>query len=229
MILRILRIYLTTQARKINDIRTEYSCFPPATAYHIESMQTPPHSTRVAKPENPYDLKAFRILIVEDYPFIADLMSSALNELGVGHVLTAPNIANAREKLSGRNAMNSPQNIDAILLDWLMPDGTGLELLQWVRSHASDTIRYLPIIVCSAYTNADLVAKSRDNGANEIMVKPVSAEKLARRLSHVIEKPRPFIKTPTFFGPDRRRKAERFSGTDRRKTPSEEIAVSHEK
>ena len=180
------------------------------------------------KQDKPYDLKNFRVLILEDSSFIGSLLSSCLGEMGVGFITTVNNISNAKEKILSFNASVSSLNIDVIIADWLMPDGTGQEFIKWVRNHKSDTIKFLPIIVCSAYASASLVEESRDCGANEVMVKPVSAEKLAHRILYVIDKPRPFIQSPDFFGPDRRRKIEKFIGEDRRKLKAEEITQDHE-
>ena len=60
------------------------------------------------------------------------------------------------------------------------------------------------------------------------MVKPVSGEKLASRILNVIDHPRPFIKAPEFFGPDRRRRDIKYTGEDRRKTDAEQIKVNYE-
>ncbi|HTK84648.1 MAG TPA: response regulator [Patescibacteria group bacterium] len=185
--------------------------------------------TDPTKQEKAYDLKGLRILIIEDYPFIAELMQSLLHEMGVGDVVVAPSISVAKEKIAESNATASAAAIDAVILDWLMPDGTGLELLQWVRSHDSESIRFLPVIVCSAHASQDMVSQSRDAGAHEVMVKPVSADKLAKRLVHVIDKPRPFLKTSDFFGPDRRRRDIDFRGDEKRKAQAETIKVNYER
>ncbi len=194
----------------------------------MQNMTAELQKTEPPKRQASYDLGTFRVLIVEDYPFIADLLHSSLNELGVGSVLVSPNIAAAKEKILNFNLVASSTNLDVIVLDWLMPDGKGFELLHWIRNHESDSIKYLAVIVCSAYTNLELVTQSRDSGANEVLVKPVSAEKLARRILSVIDKPRPFLKTGEFFGPDRRRKKQAFAGADRRKTKPEEVTEKHE-
>lgn len=180
------------------------------------------------KQDKAYDLSMFRVLIIEDSTFIGGLMSSALNEMGVGKTILAKNVAEAKEKILNFNAVMSSQNIDVIILDWLMPDAKGSDLLKWIRAHKSDTIKFLPTIICSAYASTELVEESRDLGANEAMVKPVSAEKLARRILYVIEKPRPYISSPTFFGPDRRRKTDKYKGPERRTTKPEEIEEEHE-
>ena len=92
-----------------------------------------------------------------------------------------------------------------------------------------ENIKFLPAIVCSAYANTELVEHSRDCGATEVMVKPVSAEKIAQRILYVIDKPRPFIQLSDFFGPDRRRKEMKFTGSDRRMMKPEDIEIEHER
>ncbi len=196
-----------------------------------ESMRVtmkPEEQKQPPKREKAYDLSTFRVLIVEDSAFIGNLMTSALNEMGVGKVILAKGLMEGKEKILNFNAVMSSQNLDVVILDWLMPDGKGSDLLQWIRAHKSDTIKFLPIIICSAYASTELVVESRDKGANEAMVKPVSADKLAKRILYVIEKPRPYISCPSFFGPDRRRKTDKFTGEERRKIKPNEIEVEHE-
>lgn len=177
-----------------------------------------------------YSLKNFRVLAVEDYPFMADLISTMLREFGVGHIVQAINIQEAKEVLTLFNSESAdPRNaIDIVITDWLMPDGDGPEFLKWIRDHRKAQIKFLPTILCSAYASEDIVKIARDSGANEALVKPVSAIKMARRILHVVDNPRPYIKAPAFFGPDRRRKQEKMEGEDRRKLKAEEIKQNHE-
>ena len=191
----------------------------------IDMIQPPARPKR----HKPYDLSKFRVLIVEDYPFIADLLSSALSQMGIGSTLIAHTVDAAKEHILSANAVSSLQNIDAIVLDWILLDGTAIDLLHWIRSHRRDSIKFMPVILCSANTSQSLVTQARDAGITEAMVKPVSAEKLANRILHVIDHLRPFIQTPDFFGPDRRRKIEKYTGSDRRITKKEDIAEEHEK
>ncbi len=178
--------------------------------------------------EPSYDFSTFRVLVVDDFSFISDLISSTLNEMGIGRVIKAGNGLTAKKHLLNYNMVQNTNNIDVVILDWLMPEMSGAAFLKWVRGHASDTIKFMPVIVCTAYTSPDFVEQARDLGATEVMVKPVSAEKLAKRIQHVIEHPRPFIKSPDFFGPDRRRKIIAFKGQDRRKNKIEDMKTYHE-
>ena len=175
------------------------------------------------------DLEEFKILIVEDYPFISDILSQCLKEIGIGEILKAENGRQGQMKIQTLNSTENMSNIDLVLLDWLMPEMDGEALLKWIREHKSDTIRFLPVIVCSAYTDEPLVVGTRDLGANEVVVKPVSAGALAKRIQHIINKPRPFVKSKDFFGPDRRRQVKEFDGDERRKLKPQDLKHSHEK
>ncbi len=109
-------------------------------------------------------------------------------------------------------------NIDIVLTDWLMPNGSGKELLQWIRYNDKDAIRFLPVIVVSGFTTETVTNKTRDLGAHEILVKPISANGLASRVCNVINRPRKFINAPAYFGPDRRRQQIPYEGNNKRIT-----------
>ena len=178
--------------------------------------------------KDPYDLSYFKILIVEDSQFVSNLVSSALRTMGVGEIHIAKNIDEAKQQLLNYNAVQSSQNMDVVIADWLMPEGNGSELISWMRNHKSDVIKFMPIILCSAYASSKTIEAARDMGITEAMVKPVSAQKLANRILYVIDHPRPFIQTADFFGPERRRKEEKYLGPDKRKTKSDEVEEEYE-
>ena len=165
----------------------------------------------------PYDLKGVRVLVIEDFPFMAQLMSAMLREFNVGFVLSVCDVTDAKKVIEEHNGSNEPENtIDLILTDLFPPRNEGLDLVKWIREHEGDAVQYTPVLLCSALTTQEVVEAGRDCGANEVMVKPVSAEKLAQRILYIIDHPRPFIKAPDFFGPDRRRKKTPHGGEERR-------------
>ncbi len=62
------------------------------------------------------------------------------------------------------------------------------------------------------------VTAARDAGITEFLAKPISAKGLYQRIVNVVANPRPFIKTKTYFGPDRRRNVNpNYVGAERRK------------
>lgn len=178
----------------------------------------------------PYDLSNFSILVVEDSEYMQSLVASMLKVFGVGEILACESSMEAIDLLTVLQASKKSRHltsVDIVLTDWLMPKGSGKELLTWIRGHEKDNIRFLPVIVVSGYTTEYIATATRDLGANETLVKPISGTGLASRICSVIDNPRPFIKIPTYFGPDRRRKAIPHKGIERRVTKAEEIKVKH--
>lgn len=177
-----------------------------------------------------YSLKAFNILLVEDYEFLQQLIVGMLKSFGVGGITVCPSGNDAKGLLQVLAASRSSdvKMVDIVLTDWMMPDGNGAELVKWIRNNKEDKIKFLPVILVSAFTDKNTIITARDVGANEALVKPVSGEALASRVLNVINNPRPFIQSPDFFGPDRRRKTQKFKGEEKRTTTAEEIKVNNE-
>ncbi len=178
----------------------------------------------------PYDLSNFTILVVEDSAYMQSLMSSMLKVFGVGDIMVADSARQAIDLLKVTQARTISRHItkvDIVLTDWLMPKGSGKDLLKWVRTNEKDEVRFLPVVVVSAYTTEVITARARDLGANEVLVKPISASGLASRICTVIDHPRPFLEVPGYFGPDRRRQAMPYKGEDRRVMKPELIQVKN--
>jgi CheY-like chemotaxis protein len=180
----------------------------------------------------PYNLEHIQVLLVEDTPAMQTLISSMLRSFGVREILVCSGAQEAISLLTVTQAQKQTKDIrqvDIILTDWLMPEGSGLDLIDWVRANKSDSIRFLPIILVSAFVSEQVVTAARDHGAHEALVKPISGTKLAQRITSVIDQARPFIKTDDFFGPDRRRKDVIFAGENRRKMNVDLIKVNYER
>ena len=176
----------------------------------------------------PYDLSNFTILVVEDSEYMQSLIASMLKVFGVGDILACANAKEAIDILTIMQASRKSRylgKVDIVLTDWLMPKGSGADLLRWIRESESDSVRFLPVIVISGYTTEYLTTVVRDMGAHEILVKPVSGTGLASRICSVIDTPRPFINVDGFFGPDRRRHDMPYEGKERRLMTAEQIKV----
>lgn len=181
-------------------------------------------------PKQEYNLRNFRILIAEDFEFMIALLSGMLREYGVGRVLVARDGNEARDLIRLMNSdPGSPDQIDLALIDWLMPNMNGTDLLRWIRGQQQDSIRFMPTMLISAYTSEEVVKAARDNGAHESLMKPISATMLAKRILHMIDYPRPFVKAPGFFGPDRRRQDKKWDGVEKRIKSEGEVKSHHER
>lgn len=171
-----------------------------------------------------YDLSQLSLLVVEDNDFLATVLTSMLSALRIGKVLRARHGEEAMTMIESRagGPATLASGIDIVISDWLMEPVDGLELLKRIRSHRKDAIRFLPFVMLTAYPERHRVVTARDAGATEFLRKPVKLDAIVGRLVEIIERPRPFVKCPTFFGPDRRRKTEPFKGPDRRAPEEEE-------
>lgn len=158
----------------------------------------------------PYNFGKLSVLVVEDSPPMLEVVVNALKYLGVGQVYMAKNgEAGFQQFIKMRP--------DVVITDWEMDPVDGLELVRWIRRDSLSPNRTVPIIIMTGYAASLRVAESRDRGTTEFLVKPFTANELARRIAYVIDAPRDFVETQEYFGPDRRRrKAQDYSGPERR-------------
>ena len=99
-----------------------------------------------------------------------------------------------------------------------MPIFDGLELAQMIRQPGANANPYVAIIMLTGHSEKKRVTAARDAGVTEFLAKPISAKGLYQRIVNVVANPRPFIKTKTYFGPDRRRNVNAaYVGPERRK------------
>lgn len=112
---------------------------------------------------------------------------------------------------------------DLVITDWMMPVFDGLELTRAIRSTDTSPSPYTAIIMMSGFCERSRVMKARDAGVTEFLAKPMSARGLYERIDNCIVNPRQFIRTQTFFGPDRRRFVfPSYSGEMRRQSDTAE-------
>jgi DNA-binding response OmpR family regulator len=87
-----------------------------------------------------------------------------------------------------------------------------------IRQPGANANPYVPIIMLSGHSEKKRVVSARDAGVTEFLAKPISAKALYQRILNIVVSPRSFIKTRTYFGPDRRRNTNlTYVGPERRK------------
>jgi DNA-binding response OmpR family regulator len=92
-----------------------------------------------------------------------------------------------------------------------------------VRTSQASPNPYVPIIMVTGHTERPRVEAARDAGVTDFLAKPITVNNLIARLAEIVERPRPFVKCETYFGPDRRRrKMKDFTGPWRRHDDSNE-------
>ena len=157
-----------------------------------------------------YDFTQLTVLIVDDNLMMRRLVERILNCFGVRSVLRAANGDDALHILAN-------QHIDMAITDWMMEPTDGFEFVRIVRTADQSRNRLVPILMMTGHTEMWRVAAARDAGINEFIVKPITSDALLSRMIYMIENPRAYVRTGSYFGPDRRRKADfPYFGPDRR-------------
>ena len=121
------------------------------------------------------------ILIVEDEPAIVELVSFTLKEAN-WNISAVGNAADAWDCLQQR----LPQ---LILLDWMLPDQSGLRLLSRIR--ADRQFQHVPVIMLTAKSMEEDKIAGLDNGADDYITKPFSPRELVSRIKALLRRKSP--------------------------------------
>lgn len=90
------------------------------------------------------NLSRVHVLLVDDNEFAREFVTAALNSLNLREILKAENGRQALELIESHLP-------DLVLVDWMMEPVNGLELIRALRTHESRSLRFMPIIMISAY------------------------------------------------------------------------------
>jgi DNA-binding response OmpR family regulator len=154
-------------------------------------------------------LKPISFLIVDERSYMRRVIKNVLETLG-GKAIDEAN--------DGRQAWNSIKSWapDILLVERWLATMNGIELLRMIRRDKSP-LKFLPVIMITSETRREQVIEARNAGITEYVAKPITAKGLFLRIREVVERPRPFVDTRVYFGPDRRRRSEVMGeGQDRR-------------
>jgi len=138
------------------------------------------------------------ILLVDDNQHMRSITSAILQSAGIRKV---------REASDGAAALDALRDhpIDLVIVDFNMFPLDGVEFTRLVRNSPDSANPYLPIIMMTGHSEKHRVVEARDAGVTEFVVKPITAKAILERMQATIFRPRAFVKTDSYFGPDRRR------------------------
>ena len=155
-----------------------------------------------------------------------DIMLKALRRIGFERLLRAKNGKEAIEllKMTHPNIGAAPP-VDIVISDLIMTPINGLILLQWLRTFNESPNRFMPFLMVSGAADAEHVQAAREHGMHEFMAKPFSVDSLYKNLQRLIDKPRQFVVTQEYCGPDRRRRTLDPPGGENRRAEGEDHAT----
>ena len=119
-----------------------------------------------------------RILVVDDETVMQELIRAILERFGF-ELLPALTVASAVEILRQKPLP------DLVLLDMVLPDIDGLELLRQIRE--TKVFDSLPIIIVSAAVDSDRIRKGLDMGADRYITKPAISHNLLKTVQEVLK------------------------------------------
>ncbi len=113
------------------------------------------------------------IMMVDDEPSVTDVIQMFLEDAGYRKFISTSRSTEAMGLLAERNP-------DVVLLDLLMPELSGFEILASMR--ADTAFAHVPVIILTSSTDASARLKALELGANDFLAKPVDPSELVLRL-----------------------------------------------
>jgi diguanylate cyclase (GGDEF)-like protein len=119
-----------------------------------------------------------RILLVDDQAQNRDMLGRRLERRGYEVVL--------RETAVGIEEAIRQENIELVLLDWMMPERSGQDALRGIR--ALYDAEHVPVIVVTALDDGDIVSTALETGANDYISKPIDLRVLTARVKAQLDR-----------------------------------------
>ncbi len=123
-------------------------------------------------------------LVVDDYESMRVLISDHLSQLGFRNVILADSGDEALKMVIGN--LNTEKQIDFLITDLIMENGTGLDLIKNLR--ALDNLKKLPILLITSKSEVSLIIECVKAGATQFIVKPWSIEDLEKKICECLNK-----------------------------------------
>lgn len=117
-----------------------------------------------------------KILIVDDFATMRKILKNILKQLGFKNIIEADD---------GKSALKilKKENFDLILSDWNMPEISGLELLNKVKS--DNELKNIPFVMVTAEAQKDNILEAVKAGVNSYIVKPFTPETVGEKLNKI--------------------------------------------
>lgn len=164
-------------------------------------------------------MRKFNVLVVDQDDSHRWLMHNVLEKLGVGEIITANSGTEAYQllkRMHGQPARKRLNAIDIVFCDMAIGGMDGLSLLRWIRMDKASPNSFLPFVLMAPHLDGVDLKEARGFGVNQFVLKPATAEAIADKIMLLVNRPRQYIYSPTYFGPDRRTANVPPQGKDRR-------------
>ena len=154
-------------------------------------------SPPLAKGKTALDLSQVNALVVDPDQYAVETLSQMMRGFGLKNHTVVKDGESAMKRLEESKA-------ELVIVEAVLPDMLGSDLVKWMRRHSDFGIKYSSIIILTGHTAAANVESARSSGVNIVVKKPVASTALFDRIAWSAGMDRAFIDTDSYAGPDRR-------------------------
>jgi CheY-like chemotaxis protein len=161
-------------------------------------------------------------LVLDRNVFMRGILTNLLRDAGAANVVATATAEAAENALKDRHP-------SVLISDWSAdskPEEDRLRLVRRIRESEFAPYRDIPVVFVSPPRTRREVERARDAGVNEFLVTPIAPITLQQRLRSLDARPRNFIGSPRFVGPDRRRRNLRETGRSLKRTADVESGLT---
>ena len=137
-------------------------------------------NSEAKKPAVLPEFKNLRALVVDDDFNTCDSVSYMLQQIGMRAEWT---LSGKEAVLRTRQALMRNDNYNVYIVDWLLPDVNGIEVVRRIRKETGDNA---PVIVLTAYDWSDIEDEAREAGVTAFCSKPLFMSELRSCLSSIV-------------------------------------------
>lgn len=120
-----------------------------------------------------------KILAIDDNEDIRDLLTFVLGKEGYS-------VVTARDGVAGLSLIKETRP-DAVLLDVMMPEFSGFDVLDAIRKDKDPRVRQIPVLMITAKSGTEDVDQAIELGANSYIVKPFRPVKLIEKVNALFQ------------------------------------------
>lgn len=145
---------------------------------NLKSTRNAPPPPEQIQPSQPAHL-----LVVDDEPEIAEAVVDYLSKKEGFHIALATNGQKAIDYLA-ESLLPDNLDVDLVLLDMRMPQVSGLDVLNWIRSHPE--LRYTRVVLLTAAAGSSEKVEALTAGADDYVTKPYRPQELLARVKTIL-------------------------------------------